>query len=126
MYGFPTETLKESVNALEVVRQMFEAGIVQSAFWHRYAMTAHSPSGQAPELYGAKRSGGCNQFCNNEVDFEYDFGYDLEALGAGLNHATLNYMHDLGFDIPVFRWFDFRVPKPDVAKDYVQKIISKL
>jgi hypothetical protein len=89
-------------------------------------MTAHSPSGQTPELYGAKRSGGCNQFCNNEVDFEYDFGYDLEALGAGLNHATLNYMHDLGFDIPVFRWFDFRVPKPDVAKDYVQKIISKL
>src|SRR5574344_954378 len=71
MYGFPTETLQETINALEVVRKMFDEGIVQSAFWHRYAMTCHSPSGHHPELFGAR----CTQltpnpFCNNEVDFE--------------------------------------------------------
>src|SRR5574344_387489 len=71
MYGFPTETLQETINALEVVRKMFDEGIVQSAFWHRYAMTCHSPSGHHPELFGARRTQLTpNQFCNNEVDFE--------------------------------------------------------
>jgi radical SAM superfamily enzyme YgiQ (UPF0313 family) len=70
MYGFPTETLQESVDALETVRRMFDEGIVQSAFWHRYAMTCHSPSGLNPEKYGARRvTLEPNPFCNNEVDW---------------------------------------------------------
>ena len=68
MYGFPTETLQESVDALETVRRMFDEGIVQSAFWHRYAMTCHSPSGLNPERYGIRRTTlEPNTFCNNEV-----------------------------------------------------------
>lgn len=71
MYGFPTETLQETVDALETVRRMFDEGIVQSAFWHRYAMTCHSPSGLHPERYGARRtSQEPHPFCNNEVDWE--------------------------------------------------------
>ena len=70
MYGFPTETLQETVDALETVRRMFDEGIVQSAFWHRYAMTCHSPSGLNPEKYGARRvTLEPNPFCNNEVDW---------------------------------------------------------
>ena len=113
MYGFPTETLQESVDALETVRRMFDEGIVQSAFWHRYAMTCHSPSGLNPEAYGARRvTFDSNPFCNNEVDWEPQFDYDIEAVGAALRLATYNYMNGLGLDQPVRSWFPIRVPKP--------------
>lgn len=138
MYGFPTETLQETVDALETVRCMFDEGIVQSAFWHRYAMTCHSPSGQHPDRYGAQRLGlEPNPFCNNEVDWvamknegsrvenesgqtagsdgthgDPQFGYDIEAVGAALRLATYNYMNGLGLDQPVRKWFPMRVPKP--------------
>ena len=115
MYGFPTETLQETVDALETVRRMFDEGIVQSAFWHRYAMTCHSPSGLNPEAYGARRiTLEPNLFCNNEVDWEPGFDYDIEAVGAALRLATYNYMNGLGLDQPVRSWFPIRVPKPSV------------
>ena len=115
MYGFPTETLQESVDALETVRRMFDEGIVQSAFWHRYAMTCHSPSGREPGRYGARRVGiGPNPFCNNEVDWEPGFPYDVEAVGAGLRVATYNYMNGVGLEQPVRSWFPMRVPKPSI------------
>ncbi len=118
MYGFPTETLQESVDALETVRRMFDEGIVQSAFWHRYAMTCHSPSGRHPEAFGARRvTMDPNPFCNNEVDWEpidggQQFDYDIDAVGAALRLATYNYMNGLGLDQPVRSWFPIRVPRP--------------
>lgn len=123
MYGFPTETLQESVNALEVVRRMFDEGIVQSAFWHRYAMTCHSESGQRPHDFGARRlQDHPHPFCNNEVDWApLDaakgaplFDYDIEAVGDALRFATYNYMNEIGLDMPLKRWFTIKVPKPTV------------
>ncbi|MCQ2225849.1 MAG: radical SAM protein [Paludibacteraceae bacterium] len=106
MYGFPTETYKETIDALRNIRDMFQNGYLQSAHWHRYAMTAHSPSGKNPELYGVKRcEADVNPFCNNEIDYDYQFDYDLDKVGTGLSHATYNYMHGLGFDIPLKNWF---------------------
>src|SRR6188768_1882556 len=52
MYGFPSETVQETVDALERVRQLFEAGCLQSAFWHRFSATAHSPVGRDPARFG--------------------------------------------------------------------------
>ena len=107
MYGFPTETYKETIDALRNVRDMFEQGLLQSAFWHRYAMTAHSPSGKNPSAYGVERtSDESNPFCNNEVDFDGTFDYDLEEVGRGLTAATYNYMHGLGFDVPLKNWMN--------------------
>lgn len=111
MYGFPTETLDETLGALETVRRMFDEGIVQSAFWHRYAMTCHSPSGKHPEQFGAAlRSTRSHPFCNNEIDWERadrpgQFDYDIEEIGRGLRIATFNYMNGLGLDQPVKTWF---------------------
>lgn len=119
MYGFPTETLQETVDALETVRRMFDEGIVQSAFWHRYAMTCHSPSGLNPERYGARRTTlEPNPFCNNEVDWEPQFPYDIDAVGAALRLATYNYMNGLGLDQPVRSWFPIKVPKPSPSIQY--------
>lgn len=107
MYGFPTETLSETIEALDNVRLMFADGIVQSAFWHRYAMTVHSPSGKEPSKYGATHIGnpGCNPFCNNEIPFHYDFNYDLDAVGPILRTATYNYMNGLALERPAKSWF---------------------
>lgn len=117
MYGFPTETLQETIDALETVRRMFDEGIVQSAFWHRYAMTCHSPSGLNPEQYGARRTNmEPNPFCNNEVDWEPKFDYDIDAVGAALRMATFNYMNGLGLDQPLRNWFPIPVPRPTSYK----------
>jgi hypothetical protein len=55
MYGYPTQTVQETVDSLEMVRQLFEAGVLQSGFWHQFAMTAHSPVGIHPEKFGVKK-----------------------------------------------------------------------
>ena len=106
MYGFPTETKKETLDSLEVVRDLFADGLIQSAFWHRYAMTIHSPSGQHPESVGATRiEQSVGSFANNEIPFTTGHEIDLEYYGKGLNLATYNYMQGAGYEMPVNEWF---------------------
>ena len=121
MYGFPTETTQETIDSLEVVRQLFEQDLIQSAFWHRFAMTLHSPVGCDPNRYGAKAlTSKLNPFANNEVYFEDGSNTDLDMLGDGLKKATYNYMHGLGFDDSVYKWFDVRVPKTTLPSTLIQ------
>jgi hypothetical protein len=47
MYGYPTQTIQETVDSLEMVRQLFEVGY--KGFWHQFAM-AHSPCGFTSSL----------------------------------------------------------------------------
>ena len=106
MYGFPTETALETVESLEVVRGLFEEGYIQSAYWHRYAMTIHSPSGQCPESVGAKQvDSPKGSFANNEIPFITKPEIDLEFYGKGLNLATYNFMQGAGYDVDVKQWF---------------------
>jgi radical SAM superfamily enzyme YgiQ (UPF0313 family) len=106
MYGFPTETARETIESLEVVRDMFANGWMQSAFWHRYAMTIHSPSGQVPASVGATSlQDEPNPFANNEIPFSTPHEIDLDFYGKGLNLATYNYMNGTGYDIDVNKWF---------------------
>jgi len=106
MYGFPTETAQETLDSLEVVRGLFEEGYIQSAFWHRYAMTIHSPSGLQPESVGTKHiETPKGSFANNEIPFITTHEIDLEYYGKGLNLATYNYMQGAGYEIPVRQWF---------------------
>ena len=116
MYGFPTQTEKELYDSLGRVRDLFAEGLIQSAFWHRYAMTCHSPSGRNPESVGARHVAdyrlqitdyrfGFNSFANNEIPFEVDNEPDWSRFGEGLNVATYNYMRQTGFDVPLKKWF---------------------
>ena len=107
MYGFPSETARETIDSLEVVRNLFANGWIQSAFWHRYAMTIHSPSGICPESVGAKHvDQPLAPFANNEIPFTTSQEIDLDFYGKGLNLATYNYMQGAGYDIPVKKWFN--------------------
>jgi radical SAM superfamily enzyme YgiQ (UPF0313 family) len=109
MYGFPTETVQDTIDALERVRQLFAAGCIQSAYWHRFTATAHSPIGLNPESYGITLSPPQNiLFAHNDVDFDDPVGTDHDFLGSGLRKAVYNYMHGVGLDTDVREWFEPR------------------
>lgn len=52
MYGFPTETKTEQREAERYVKSLAKKGLIQSAFWHRFALTVHSPIAKSPESFG--------------------------------------------------------------------------
>jgi radical SAM superfamily enzyme YgiQ (UPF0313 family) len=106
MYGFPTETAQDTIDALERVRQLFAEGCVQSAFWHRFTATAHSPIGRAPELFGIRmRAAPPATFARNDVAFDDPTGCDHEFFAAGLRKAVYNFMHGVGLDADPRSWF---------------------
>ncbi len=128
MYGFPTQTMQESIDSLDIVRQMFEEGLLQSAFWHLYTMTIHSPSGCNPQLYGAEREDKeLNPFANNGVKHTSKSDIpNYRKLGDILYKATYNYMLGNGYDIPLKNWFESKSAVPTVARNYISKIIERL
>ena len=127
MYGFPTQTDIEAVESLEIIRQMFEQGIVQSAFWHRYAMTVHSITGCTPEKYNSIVTGEINNpFANNAVEFTDNGNSDWDLIGIGLKTATLNYMQGKGFELQIRKWFGGKFQNPKIPKNFVERIIDNL
>lgn len=126
MYGLPTQTLQESIDAAEVVRQMFRAELIGSAFWHRYAMTVHSRSGQQPETFGVRRKDRLpNPFANNEVPFAENRGYSLDMVGEGLNLSLANWLVGSGLDKPVHKWFASKVPATTVIPSLITDHLIK-
>ncbi len=125
MYGFPTQTVQETVDSLEMVRQLFETGVLKSAFWHLFTMTAHSPVGLAPDKYKVKKvSEAVGSFANNDIAHTDPTGANHEIFGYGLKKALLNYMHGACFDYPLQKWFEFKIPKTTVAPNYIQTQID--
>ncbi|MEI6947175.1 radical SAM protein [Paraflavisolibacter sp. H34] len=126
MYGFPTQTAQETIDSLEMVRQLFETGVLQSAFWHLFTMTAHSPIGLQPEKFKVRKvTEAVGAFANNDLEHVDPTGADHEQFGYGLKKALLNYMHAACFDFPLHKWFDFKVPKTTIAPDFIKKAIEE-
>jgi radical SAM superfamily enzyme YgiQ (UPF0313 family) len=128
MYGFPTQTKQEIFEALEYVRGLFEKGYIQSAYWHRFALTVHSPIAKNPKAFGVrlvedlshypahgckvltrealrKQPKGSRCFALNEIPYAVSRAPDYDCLGHGLRCAIYNYMLGLGLDVPVEEWF---------------------
>ena len=126
MYGFPTETTQDTVDALERVRQLFAAGCIHSAYWHRFAATAHSPIGLNPEAYGITLKPPASiTFAHNDLPFDDPVGTDHDFLGAGLRKALYNYMHGVGLDVDVREWFEGRkVPRTTVPKQLIARCLD--
>src|SRR5690606_21425716 len=120
MYGFPTQTTQETIDSLEMVRQMFEQGILQSGFWHQFAMTAHSPVGLHPEQFDViNLSKELGSFANNDLLHQEKSGLVHDKFSFGLKKSLFNYMHGLCFDFPLQEWFNFKVPNTKVAPNYI-------
>jgi len=125
MYGFPTQTVQDTVDALEYVRQLFENGCIHSGFFHRFACTVHSPVGKSPMDYGVSLEPlPAVSFAKNDIGFHDPTGVDHDALGIGLKKAIYNYMHGIGLEQDVRQWFDFRVPKSTVPRHKIAKLLA--
>ncbi|NBR55524.1 MAG: radical SAM protein [Chitinophagia bacterium] len=126
MYGFPTQTVQETIDSLEMVRQLFETEVLQSAYWHLFTMTAHSPVGLAPEKFLVKKvSNEIGTFANNDIAHTDPTGADHELFGFGLKKALFNYMHGNCFEFSLQKWFDFKVPNTTIAPHFIQKAITE-
>ena len=125
MYGFPTQTEQETIDSLEVVRQLLEIGAVQSGFWHQFAMTVHSPVGLNPEKYGVINTiPEEGTFANNDLDHSDPTGCDHSIFSEGLKKSLFNYMHGIGFELPLQKWFDFKIPRTIIPKNFIERCLE--
>ncbi len=132
MYGFPTQTVQDTVDALEYVRQLFENGCIHSGFFHRFVCTVHSPVGQHPQDYGVQLVPlPPVTFAKNDIGFidptPMPDGVDHDVLGLGLKKAIYNYMHGVGLEQDVRTWFGLPrglCPKPTVKRDRIARALA--
>ena len=126
MYGFPTQTVRDTVDALEYVRQLFANGCIQSGFFHRFTCTVHSPVGLNPSEYGVTLEPlPPTHFAKNDVGFNDPTDVDHAALGVGLRKAIYNYMHGIGLEEDVRSWFSFKVPRTSVNARYIEQALER-
>jgi radical SAM superfamily enzyme YgiQ (UPF0313 family) len=124
IYGWPGQSGQEIIDAMEVVRQLFVEGLVDSGFWHKFILTRHSPmyaqwkAGQRPDLRVIEHPW---TFGSNDLSFEGE--KEMGVYGPGLDAAMDAWMEDSGRQEPVSRWFDVRVKKPSIAPDTVARIV---
>ncbi|MGE5432324.1 MAG: B12-binding domain-containing radical SAM protein, partial [Syntrophomonadaceae bacterium] len=125
MFGFPSETAEEIINSLELVRQFIKNNLFQSGFWHLFSLTAHSPIAASPEKFNLEiLSSTRNPFANNDLNHKDLSGIDYSKYSGGLNKALYNFMHGIGLDWDVTKWFEFRVPKSTIEKTLVRNFIQ--
>ena len=125
MYGFPTQTTQDTVDALEYVRQLFENGCIHSGFFHRFACTVHSPVGMNPAAYGVTLQPlPPGRFAKNDIAFIDPTGTDHDGLGQGLKKGLYNFMHGIGVDSDIRTWFAVRVPKTTVSRHFVKRSLG--
>ena len=125
MYGYPTQTVQETIDSLEYVRQLFEVGIIQSGYWHQFALTVHSPIFKDPEGYQIKILPSKIDFANNDVAYQDLSGIDHGQFSAGLKKAMYNFLHDYGYDLPLQDWFDFEVPATTLPPDLIESYLAQ-
>lgn len=124
MYGFPSQTDKETIQSLEYVRQLFKAGCIQSAYWHRFAATVHSPVGKNPENFGITLLPHPDiRFASNDIDFHDPVPAHHDELGEGLKRALYNYMHGMGLDEDLRIWFDRKIPKHGIPETFIESAL---
>ena len=123
MYGYPTQTIQETIDSLEMVRQLFEVGVLQSGFWHQFALTAHSPVGLNPEEYGITPSYKNISFANNDIDFIDQTGINHTQFSFGLKKSLFNFMHGIGFELPLQEWFEFEIPDTIIQPDFINNCL---
>jgi hypothetical protein len=125
MYGFPSQTEQETIDSLEMVRQLFEKNLIASGFWHQFSMTVHSPIGLKPNAFGVRSLSNQNgSFANNDVDHSDGTGIDHSKFDQGLRTSLYNFMHGSGFDVVANDWFDEDFPTPSIHPGYINQVLQ--
>ncbi len=120
MYGFPTQTDQETADAMETVRQLFAAGLLDSAFWHRFVLTRHSRIFSEPERYGVSYRVPEGVFAANDIPHEDPNGGDHDAWDEPLVQALEAWMRGEATVRPAATWIPEGLPGPAVDPTLVQ------
>lgn len=126
IFGFWSQSEQDLIDSMETLRQLFEAELLDSAFWHKFTLTLHSriyeeyKAGKYPKLkiFPQKES----QFAKNDLHYEGE--EKSEKYSAPLNSALELWMHGEKLNKPVESYFPFKMPKPSIAKDYINSLIA--
>ena len=125
MYGLPGETIPDTVDSLERVRQLFAHNLLQSAFWHKFTATAHSPIGLNPSREGITILGPVFRgFAENDLRHADPNATCPAWLGEGLRTAVLNYIEQAGLTVPVQRWFSHSVKPSRVPRTWLRQALA--
>jgi hypothetical protein len=125
IYGFPGERLQDTMNSLEILRQLVGAGVLNSGYFHCFSATAHSPIGRDPELFGIKVKGPkFNGFAHNVLEFDYaDDTPHAEWIYNGLAAAIHAYACGEHLARDVRSWFNPGMPAPTVSPTLVADLM---
>ena len=125
MYGYPTQTVQETVDSLEVVRQLFKNNILESGFWHQFALTVHSPIGKNPDAFSIQITSKEGTFANNDLTYIEKKGIQHEEFAYGLKKSLYNYMHHNCLEDPLQSFFEQKIPPISVDKSFIQAILNE-
>ena len=106
IYGFWYDTPQTIIDSMETLRQFFAAGLLDSAFWHKFTLTKNS------ELY-------------DQLKNSWKGGTEFKKYGRPLEAALDSWMHGIKIEQKVQKWFDFPVPAPTIQRDFVEKAIER-
>ncbi|MCP4807878.1 MAG: radical SAM protein [Proteobacteria bacterium] len=104
MYGFPTETEQETVDSMELVRQLFSLGLLDSAFWHRFVLTRHAPVHADPVAFGVEPVPHVGAFGANDLGHLDPRGADHDRFDDVLPQALASWLRGNELDRPVHSW----------------------
>lgn len=127
IYGFWNDTAQSIINSMETLRQLFAAGLLDSAFWHKFVLTRNSTAysqwkaGIIKDLIPIenKQKG---VFAGNSIHFKGEEKYS--KFTDGLELALNAWMHQKGLEKKVNKWFNFQTPPPQVKSDFIELLIQ--
>lgn len=126
IFGFWNQTPQDLINSMETLRQMFQEGLLDSAFWHKFTLTKHSTvykeweQGKHPDLKPIPQSP--TQFAQNNISFEGE--EKSQKYSDPLNAALNQWMHGQNLQKKVETYFPFKMPQPTIARNFVQSQIQ--
>jgi radical SAM superfamily enzyme YgiQ (UPF0313 family) len=127
IYGFWNQSEQDLIDSMETLRQLFAAGLLDSAFWHKFTLTRHSTvyreweEGKHPDLHPLP--GKENAFAENDVRFDGE--KKSGRYSAALNASLESWMNGRKINNSVNSWFSFRMPEPTVTKNYIDILIAE-
>lgn len=127
IYGFWNQSEQDLINSMETLRQLFESGLLDSAFFHKFTLTLHSTvyrewkEGKHPDLHPIEIPK--QQFAENDIHFKGE--EKSEKYTAPLMAAVDNWMNGNKLKKSVDSYFPFKMPKTTIKPGFVESLIAK-
>jgi hypothetical protein len=124
IYGWWDQDEQEIIDSAEILRQFFEQGLLDSAFWHKFVLTRHSRIYQEEKSFAQSLSGPQEDerlFAYNDLDFPGEEKFDKYT--EGLDRLLACWMAG-ETDVPVVQGFPFKVCKPQVSPALVMNLLD--